>query len=214
MLVPSRGLFLELAQTALDGLQVLELQLEIDDLLVPHRVHTAVHMGDIGVIETAEYVQDGVRLADIGQELVAETLTLAGPLDEAGDIDYLDRGRDDPLGMYQRLQHLEPGIGNSCGADIWLNGAEREIRSLGLTGAYTVEKCRLAHVGESYYTAFERHIYIYFNILQNHKLRHYHPQEHRQGIDSGIHYGYSGLVKGIVHESQGRRIGMRTADKS
>ena len=58
-------------QTALDGLQVLELQLEIDDLLVPHRVHTAVHMGDIGVIETAEYVQDSISLADIGQKLVA-----------------------------------------------------------------------------------------------------------------------------------------------
>lgn len=158
MFVSSGSLFLELAQTALDGLQVLELQLEVDDLLVPHRIHTAVHMGDIGVIETAEYVQDSVSLADIGQKLVAKALTLAGPLDEAGDIDYLDRGRDDPLGMYQRLQYLKPGIGNSCGADIGLNGAEREIRSLGLAGAYTVEKCRLAHVGESYYTAFERHI--------------------------------------------------------
>ena len=48
MLVSSRGLFLELAQTALDGLEVLELQLEVDDLLVPHRVHAAVHMGDVG----------------------------------------------------------------------------------------------------------------------------------------------------------------------
>lgn len=158
MLVSSCGLFLELAQTALDGLQVLELQLEVDDLLVPHRIHTAVHMGDIRVVEAAEHVQDSIRLADIGQKLVAETLTLAGPLDEAGDIDYLDRGRDNPFGMHQRLQHLKPGIGNRCGTDIGLNGAEREIRSLGLAGAYTVEKCRLAHVGESYYTAFERHI--------------------------------------------------------
>ena len=71
VLVSPGSLFLELAQTALDGLQVLELQLEVDDLLVPHRVHTAVHMGDIGVIETAEYVQDSISLADIGQKLVA-----------------------------------------------------------------------------------------------------------------------------------------------
>ena len=66
VLVSSGSLFLKLAQTALDGLEVLELQLEVDDLLVPHRVHAAVHMGDVGVVEAAEHVQDGVGLADIG----------------------------------------------------------------------------------------------------------------------------------------------------
>ena len=71
--------------------------------LVPHRVHTAIHMGDIGVIEAAEHMQDSVGLADIGQELVAEALTLAGALDKAGDIDYLHRCRHYPFGMHQRL---------------------------------------------------------------------------------------------------------------
>ena len=65
--------------------------------------------------------------------------------------------------MYQRLQYLQPWIRHRGRADIGLNGTEREIGSLGLTRTDTVEKSGLTHIGESDYTAFQRHILIILN---------------------------------------------------
>ena len=40
------------------------------------------------------HVEDGVDLADVAEELVAEALALAGAAHQAGDVDELERGRD------------------------------------------------------------------------------------------------------------------------
>lgn len=53
-----------------------------------------------------------------------------------------------------------------------------------------------------------RDISVQFNILQNHQLRHYHTQKHRQRVDSSISYSYSRLIERGVHERQSSGIGM------
>ena len=158
MFVTSSGLLLQLAQAVLHCLKILELKLQVDYLLVPHRIHASVHVGDIGIVEAAEHMQDGIGLADIGQKLVAETLTPAGTLDKTGDVDNLHRRRHHSSGMHKRLKHLQPGIGHGSGADVGLDGTEREIGRLSLSRTYTVEKSGLADIGQTDYTAFERHI--------------------------------------------------------
>ncbi len=47
------------------------------------------------VVEAAHDVDDGVGLADVGQELVAQAFALGGAGDQAGDVDELDDGRLD-----------------------------------------------------------------------------------------------------------------------
>ena len=55
----------------------------------------AVDVHDVLVVEAAHHVDDRVGLADVAEELVAEALALGGALHEAGDVDELDRRRDD-----------------------------------------------------------------------------------------------------------------------
>ena len=119
-------------EAALDGLEVFELQLVVDNLLVADGVDAAVDVGDVVVVEAAQDVQDGVGLAYVGKELVAQALALAGAFDQAGDVDNLYRG-----GHYRtRLAHLdqlgEALVGNGDDAHVGLDGAEGEVCRLRL----------------------------------------------------------------------------------
>ena len=131
------------------------MQLCVHDFLVADRVYAAVHMDDVAIIKAAEYVQDGIGLAYVGQELVTETLALAGTLHQAGDVDYVDRGRDGALRLAEVRQGLQPLVRHVGGAEVRLNGTEREIGALGLSGAYTVEEGGFTDVRQTDYTAFQ-----------------------------------------------------------
>ena len=58
-------------------------------------VDPAVDMGDVGILEAAHHMGDGVDLADGGEELVAEPFALRGALHQAGDVDECQPRRDD-----------------------------------------------------------------------------------------------------------------------
>ena len=63
-------------EDAIGGLQVCERQLDIDYLDVVYRRNAPSHMYDVGVGEAAHNVRDGVGLAHVRQELIAEALAL------------------------------------------------------------------------------------------------------------------------------------------
>ena len=69
-LIPLAGLGV-LVDPPLHHLQVGHDQLQVDDLNVPGGVAAALHVDDIGVVEAAHHMDDGVGLPDVGQELVA-----------------------------------------------------------------------------------------------------------------------------------------------
>ena len=68
------GLTLRLVQPLLDGLQVGECELDLDHPQVLDRIVGTVH---IGVHERPQHEHDRIDLTDVGEELVAEALTLA-----------------------------------------------------------------------------------------------------------------------------------------
>ena len=80
-----------LVEPLLDRLEVGEGELDLDDAEVLDRVARARH---VVVLERPQHEHDGVDLADVGEELVAEALALARAFDEAADVDDLDRGVD------------------------------------------------------------------------------------------------------------------------
>ena len=143
-------LLLHLGDTALDRLQVTDLQLGVDDLLVAHGVDTAVHVHHVRVVETAQHVQDGVRLADIGQELIPQAFAPAGALHEARDVDNLDRRGHDARGVNQLGQPCEPLVGHGDDAHVGFDGTKRKIRRLRLRVRQAIKQGRLPHVGKPY----------------------------------------------------------------
>ena len=123
------------------GLEILYLELEVDDFLVSYGVYRTVHMHHVRIVEASEHVQYRVALPDVGEELVAEPLSVAGALDESRDVDYVDRGGNGPLGPAYLREHLEPFVRHVGGAEVGLYRAEGEVGALGLARAYAVEKC-------------------------------------------------------------------------
>ena len=75
-------------------------QLRLDNLRVASGVDggrlvaALLHVDDVVVLEAAHHVEDRVALADVGEELVAQALTLRGALNEARDVGELHRGAD------------------------------------------------------------------------------------------------------------------------
>jgi hypothetical protein len=94
-------------------LEIGQHQLGLDRLGVRDGIDAALHMGHVTVLETAQDVGDGVDLADIGEELVAETLALGRAFHEARDIDEGHPRGNDLLRLRDPGQLVEPGSGTA-----------------------------------------------------------------------------------------------------
>jgi len=93
----------------------------------------------------------------MAEELVAQTLAATRPLDQAGDIDKLDGGRQNRLGTDDFRQLVQPGIGNPNHADVRLDGTKRVVGRFGAGGGNRVENRRLADIGQTDNATFKTH---------------------------------------------------------
>ena len=110
-----------LLDAALDGLEVGQRQLDLED---PQALERIVGTGYVGVDERPEEEHDGVDLADVGQELVAETFARAGAFDQTADVDELHARRHDLAGVGHGRQQVEPLVGDLGDADVGVGGGE------------------------------------------------------------------------------------------
>ena len=158
LLVAHARFLFEAGDALLQAFEVGQHQLGLDRLGVRDRVDPALDMGDVVVLEASDDVGDGVDLADIGEELVAETLALARAAHEARDVDEGEAGRDDLLGMGELGQPHQARIGHRDLADIGLDRAEGIV--LGLRGGRLrerIEEGGLADIRQAHDAAFEAH---------------------------------------------------------
>ena len=134
----------------LHALEVGEDELGVDDLDVAHRVDRVRDVVHVRIVEAAHDLHDGVDLAHVREELVAEAFALAGALHQPGDVDELDRRRDHDVGAGNLLQHRQPRVRHGHHADVGIDGAERIVGRLRLPRPGDgVEQGRLADVGET-----------------------------------------------------------------
>ena len=94
-------------------------------------------------------MNDGVDLADVGQELVAQALAFAGAFHEARDVHELDHGEDGALRAHDPRQRVEPRVGHLHDAGVGLDRGERIVRHERLGGGQRVEEGGLADVGKA-----------------------------------------------------------------
>ena len=109
----------------------------------------AVDVHDILVGEAAHHLRDRVGLADVGEELVAEPLAVARPLDDAGDVDERHRGGQDALAAEHLGELREARVRQADDADVRLDRRERIVRRQHLILGEGVEQGGLADVRES-----------------------------------------------------------------
>ena len=115
-------------------------------------------MDHVGILEAAQHIGDGVDLADMGEELVAEPFALGGAAHQPGDIDEGEPRGDHLRGLGDGRQPVEPRVGDRHLADIRLDGAERIVGGLGRRAlGQRVEQGGLADIGQPDDAAFESH---------------------------------------------------------
>ena len=111
----------------------------VDDFLVAYGIYAAVNVHHVAIVEAAEHVDDGIGLADISQELIAQAFALGCALHEARNIDNLHRGGDDAARMDEFGEPRQSLIGHGDDTDVGFYGAEGEIGGLCLCIAQAVE---------------------------------------------------------------------------
>ena len=131
---------------ALGLLEVGEDQLGLDRLDVGERIDAALRVDHVVVGVGANDVEDRVGLADVREELVAETLARGGAGDEAGDVVEVD-GVVDELTRAERLgDPLEALVDDGYDSDVRLDRRERVVGGLSARLRERVEKRGLAGV--------------------------------------------------------------------
>lgn len=150
LFVAAAGLLLELGFLFFERVHVGEEELGIDDLDVADGVDGVADVFDVGVLEAADDLDDGVDLADVGEELIAEAFALAGACDEAGDVDELEDGGDGFFAGGELGEGVEAGIGDGDDAFVGFDGTEPVVGGHGLTGfGEGVKEGTFAYVGET-----------------------------------------------------------------
>ena len=138
------------------GVQVGQDEFGGDHFNITHRIDAAHGVDHVAVFEAPHYMNDRVDLSNIGEELVAEALALAGAGDKAGDVDKLDGGGNDDISLCDFLKNVGPFIGHNHDADVGFDGAKRVVCSFGLARASEgVEESGLADVGQTDDASFE-----------------------------------------------------------
>ena len=115
------GAALHVGEPLLDRLEVGEGELELDDAEMLERIARAGH---VVVFEGPQHEHDGVDFTDVGEELVAQPLTLRCALDEPADVDDLDRGVHDVLRLRHLGEPVEARVGDLGDTDVGVLGRE------------------------------------------------------------------------------------------
>ena len=137
---------LRLVQYVFYHLHIRQHQLGFDGPDIAQRIDRTFNVDDVRVFKAADHMQDGIHLADVGQELVAKAFTLAGTADDARNVHKADDGRQDLLALDVVAQDSEPLVRHGDHSDVRFDGAERVVRSLDSCRGECVEKSALSDI--------------------------------------------------------------------
>ncbi len=141
----------------LDGFQVSQGQLGVDHLDVGRRVYLVGDVDDVAVFEAAHHVGNGVGLADVGQELVAQAFTLGSTGHQPGNVHEFHGGGDHALGLDDIGQGVQAGVRHGHHARVRFDGAEREVFRADTGFGQCIEQGGFADVGKADNAAVESH---------------------------------------------------------
>ncbi len=121
------GLLFDPRERIFSHLKIGEDQLECDHFDVVDRINAARYVDDIEILKAANDLDDRVGLANVGEELIAETLSLRCAFYQACDIDEAHGGVDDLFAIRLGRKSTEAGIVDIDDAEIRIDGAKRIV---------------------------------------------------------------------------------------
>ena len=149
-------LLLQSLSSLLDLRQIRQTELQIDHLCITGRSNGTGHMDDVVILKAADHMNNRIHLADVGQELVSETFSLACSLHQSGDIDEFHPCGNGVEAAAELGELIKALIRYGHRADVRLDGAERKVGGLRLSvGHQSVEQGGLAHIGQADNSGFE-----------------------------------------------------------
>src|SRR5690554_4546791 len=141
----------------LDGVEVGQCQFGVDHFDVRGRVYLVGDVNHVAVFKAAHHVGDGVGLADVGQELVAQAFTLGCTGNQAGDVHEFHGGGNHALRLYDFRQLGQAGVRHGHHAGVRLDGAEGEVFRADAGFGQCVEQGGFADVGKADDAAVKSH---------------------------------------------------------
>ena len=137
--------------------EVGEREFGVDDLDVRQRVDLVRDVNHVLVFEAAHDVRDGVRFADVREELVAEAFALARARHQTGDVDEFHDCRQDALRLDDFRQRFQARVRHFDDPDVRLDRAERIVLGGDARLRQRIEQGGLADVRQADDAAFEAH---------------------------------------------------------
>ena len=111
----------------LHKLNVLESQLLADDVEITDGVDVSLDVDNLGIVEAAHDLEDGIDSSDVRQEGVAETSTGGRTARQAGDVVDCEIGRDPRLGVVLFAQPVVPLVGDDDSGLLGVDGGIGEV---------------------------------------------------------------------------------------
>lgn len=125
------GLLLLVLEGFLDELDILETKLLADDVEITGGVDITLDVDNLGIIESADNLEDGIDGADVRQESIAETSAGGGTAGKTSNIVDSQVGGDARLGLVLLAQPVEALIGNDDAGLLGVNGGIGEVLARG-----------------------------------------------------------------------------------
>ena len=126
-LTTTASLLLDVFESLLSELDILDAELLADDLEITDGVDITLDVDNLGIIETSDDLEDGIDGANVGQESVTETSTSRGTTGQTSNVvDGLVSG-DSRLGVVVLAQPVVTLIGDNDTRLLGVDGGVREV---------------------------------------------------------------------------------------
>lgn len=121
------GLLLLVLESLLDELDILQTQLLADDVEITGGVDITLNVNNLGIVEAADDLEDGIDGTNVREERVTETSTGGGASGKTGNIVHGQVGGDARLGLVLLAEPVVAVVGDDDASLLGVNGGVGEV---------------------------------------------------------------------------------------